>query len=79
VLLVEQAVGRPVEVEQVADTLVAALAAASLVAVAYRISERSAGHQYFAALRISYPRDDPLHRLIHLLQLSSRVVFFLFF
>ena len=75
----EQAVGRPVEVEQVANTLVAALAAASLVAVADQKSVRSAGHQYFAALLISCHRNGPLHRLLHLLRLSSRVIFLFLF
>ena len=77
----EQAVDRPVGVEQVADTqvvdtLAAAVAAASLVAVAYRQSVRSAAHPYIAALRISWPRDGPQHTQLHLLQLPSRVVFF---
>ncbi len=69
----EQAVGRPVEVEQVADTLVAAL-----VAVADQKSVRSAGHQYFAALLISCLRDGLLHKLLHLLRQFSGVVFFFF-
>ena len=56
---------------QVVDTLVAAL-----VAIAGQQSVRSAGHPYIAALRISLPHDDLLHRLLHLLQLPSRVVFF---
>ena len=75
-LLVEGAVDKQVVVEQVVDTLVAAVAAASLAAVADQKSVRSAGHQYFAALLISCPRDGLLHKLPLLLQRSSGVVFF---
>ena len=76
----EQAVGRPVEVEQAVDirvvgTLVAVVAA-SLVAVADQKSVRSAGHQYFAALLIFCLRDGLLHKLLHLLRQFSGVVFF---
>ena len=56
-LLVAQAVDTLVAEQvadtQVVDTLVAALAAALLVAVAYRQSVRSAGHPYFAAQQTS--------------------------
>ena len=75
-LLVEGAVDKQVVVEQVVDTMVAAVAAASLVAVAHQQSVRSAGHPYFAALLTSCLRDGPQHKLLHLLQLPSRVVFF---
>jgi len=74
-LLVEVAVDKQVVVEQVVDTLVAAVAA-SLAAVADQKSVRSAGHQYFAALLISCHRDVLLHRLLHLLRQFSGVVFF---
>ena len=69
-LLVEGAVDTQVEVEQVVDTLVAAVAAASFAAVANQKSVRSAEHPYFAALLISCPRDGLLHKLLHLLRLS---------
>jgi len=81
VLLVEGAVDTQFEVEQVvdtqvADTLVAAVAAASFAAVANQKSVRSAAHPCIAALQISLPRDGPQHTQLHLLQLPSRVVFF---
>ena len=77
-LLVKGAVDKQVVVEQVVDTLVAAVAAASLAAVANQKSVRSAGHQYFAALLISCLRDGLLHKLLHLLRQFSGVVFFFF-
>jgi hypothetical protein len=76
--LMELAVDTLAAVEQVVDTLVADTLVAALAAVADRQSERSAAHPYIAALRISWPRDGPQHRLLHLLQLPSRVVFFFF-
>jgi hypothetical protein len=75
-LLVEGAVDKQVEVEPVADTLAAAVAAASLAAVADRQSVRSAADPYIADLRISLPHDGLQHRLPHPLQLPSGVVFF---
>ena len=80
-LVVEQVVDRPVEVEQLAgtqvvDTLVVVALAASFVAVAGQQSVRSAAHPYIAALLISYLHDGPLHRQRHLLQPLSRVAFF---
>lgn len=78
-LLVEGAVDTQFEVEQVVDTLVAAVvAAASLAAVADQKSVRSAAHQYFAALLIFCLRDGLLHKLLHLLRQFSGVVFFFF-
>ena len=79
----EGAVDTQFEVEQVvdtqvADTLVAAVAAASFAAVADQKSVRSAGHQYFAALLISCLRDGLLHKLLHLLRQFSGVVFLFF-
>ena len=47
-----------------------------LVAVADRQSARSAAHPYIAALQVSLPHDGLQHRLLHLPQLPSRVVFF---
>jgi hypothetical protein len=76
-LLVVVAVDNQVVVEQVVDTLVAAVAA-SLAAVADQKSVRSAGHPYFAALLIFCLRDVLLHRLLHLLRQFSGVVFFFF-
>ena len=54
-LLVEGAVDKQVVVEQVVDTLVAAVAAASVAAVADQKSVRSAAHRYIAALLIFLP------------------------
>ena len=56
-------------VEPVAGRLaVLPAAVASLVDPARQQSVRSAGHPYFAAPLILYPRDDPLHRLFQLLE-----------
>ena len=72
--LVEQAVEIPVEMEQAADSLVAVLAVVADWKPVY-----SAGHPSVVALLISCPRNGPLHRLLHLLRLSSRVIFLFLF
>jgi hypothetical protein len=80
--LAVQAVGRQVEVGQVADTRVEVEQVADtqveveLAVVVDQQSVRSAEHPYIAALLISYLHDVPLHRQLHLQQLPLKVAFF---